>query len=135
MKRRIEPSFDKSSRGGGLSATEDDRVLPRRKSAPARSKPKRGKKRSAGGRRGLVAIGARLAYWCLVLMLWAGIGAAGMVAWYGAKMPALTTWSIPGRSPNIKIVVGRRQASRQPRHDRRRSAPACPDVALYSGRS
>ena len=104
MKRRIEPSFEKSSRGGGLSATEDDRVLPRRKSAPARSKPKRGKKRSAGGRRGLVAIGARLAYWSLVLMLWAGIGAAGMVAWYGAKMPALTTWSIPGRSPNIKIV-------------------------------
>ena len=47
----------------------------------------------------------RLVYWSLVLMLWAGIGGAGMVAWYGARMPAATTWSIPGRSPNIGIVA------------------------------
>jgi penicillin-binding protein 1A len=40
-----------------------------------------------------------------VLALWVGIAGAGMVAWYGARMPAATTWSIPGRSPNIGIVA------------------------------
>ncbi len=46
-----------------------------------------------------------LVYWSLVLALWAGIGAAGLVAFYGAKMPSLTTWSIPDRPPNVKILA------------------------------
>src|SRR5690606_1185216 len=63
-----------------------------------------GKGRPRTRRRSLFARTGRLAYWCLVLALWAGIAGAGMVAWYGARMPAATTWSIPGRSPNIGIV-------------------------------
>ena len=46
----------------------------------------------------------RLFYWCFVLAIWGGIAGAGIVVYYGAKMPAATTWSIPDRSPNIKIV-------------------------------
>ena len=46
----------------------------------------------------------RLVYWCLVLMLWAGIGLAGLVAWYGAKLPSVADWSVPDRPPNVKIV-------------------------------
>ena len=39
-----------------------------------------------------------------MLAIWGGIAAAGMVVYYGAKMPSATTWAIPARSPNIKIV-------------------------------
>ena len=46
----------------------------------------------------------RLFYWTFVLAIWGGIAGAGIVVYYGAKMPAATTWSIPDRSPNIKIV-------------------------------
>lgn len=46
----------------------------------------------------------KLAYWSLVLGLWVGIAGAGLVAWYGAKMPSATTWAIPDRPPNVKIV-------------------------------
>ena len=46
----------------------------------------------------------RLFYWCFVLAIWGGIAVAGIVVYYGAKMPAATTWSIPDRAPNIKIV-------------------------------
>lgn len=94
---RIEPSFDdapRTKRGGGLAATEDDRVAaPRRKT--------RAKKSRRGGSFGLLG---RLAYWGFVLMLWCGIGVAGLVAYYGARMPAATTWAIPDRPPNVKIV-------------------------------
>ncbi|WP_189562011.1 transglycosylase domain-containing protein, partial [Mesorhizobium sp. M2A.F.Ca.ET.037.01.1.1] len=55
-------------------------------------------------RRGLLGIATRLVYWCFVLCIWGGIAAAGVVVYYGAKMPAATTWSVPDRAPNIKIV-------------------------------
>ncbi|HEV2897028.1 MAG TPA: transglycosylase domain-containing protein [Pseudaminobacter sp.] len=107
-KTRIEPTFDGPSRTksqAGLSVSEDDRVLPRQR-RPAASKRKSAK--SARGRtrkrRGLFGGFARLFYWCFVLAIWGGIAAAGIVAWYGAQMPSATTWAIPDRSPNIKIV-------------------------------
>ncbi len=37
-------------------------------------------------------------------MLWVGIGLAGMIAWYGAKLPSVADWSVPDRPPNVKIV-------------------------------
>jgi penicillin-binding protein 1A len=107
-KTRIEPTFDGPSRTksqAGLSVSEDDRVLPRQR-RPAAGKRKSAK--SARGRtrkrRGLFGGFARLFYWCFVMAIWGGIAAAGIVAWYGAQMPSATTWAIPDRSPNIKIV-------------------------------
>lgn len=107
--RRIEPSFDEPARGAaslGFSVREEDRVVPTRK-APAKRKSSKAKSSRSSrrrSRRGLLGIFARLAYWCFVLAIWGGIAAAGMVVYYGAKMPSATTWSIPERAPNIKIV-------------------------------
>lgn len=72
---------------------------PKGKSGRSRSGRRRGK-----SRRGLVGLFGRLLYWCFVLAIWGGIAAAGIVVYYGAKMPAATTWAIPDRAPNIKIV-------------------------------
>ncbi|MFC6491206.1 transglycosylase domain-containing protein, partial [Nitratireductor sp. GCM10026969] len=68
-----------------------------------RTSKRKGSRRRAGGR-GFFRLLRGLAYWSLVLMLWAGIAGVGIAAFYGAKMPAATTWSIPNRPPNVKIV-------------------------------
>ena len=109
--RRIEPTFDGPAKGKaarGLSVSEEDRVVPAQRSKkPARKASgarSRGRTKGAARRGGLIGGIGRLAYWAFVLMIWCGIAGAGIVVYYGAKMPAATTWSIPDRSPNIKIV-------------------------------
>ena len=126
---RIEPTFgdeDMEPRDeDGLSVSDEDRVLPtrRRKAAPKQRKakpaareraaPKRGRKSERAPRRGFGLVGG-LIYWSLVLALWAGIGVAGLVAFYGARMPSAVTWTVPDRPPNVKIVSadGRQLANR-----------------------
>ncbi len=67
--------------------------------------PPRGKTRARKARRrSSLGLFGRLVYWGFVLALWAGIGGIALVAYYGARMPAATTWSIPDRPPNVKIV-------------------------------
>ncbi|MCX7305798.1 MAG: transglycosylase domain-containing protein [Hyphomicrobiales bacterium] len=107
--RRIEPTFDRPAKGRSsrdLSVSEEDRVVPARRAGagPARkAAAPRGRKSKTGGS-GLFGILGRVAYWGFVLAIWCGIALTGVVLYYGAKMPAATTWSIPDRSPNIKIV-------------------------------
>lgn len=106
-RKRIEPTFDEPrGRSAGLSVSEDDRVVPSdRRKTSKKARTARGKARGGRGRtRRSAGMLARLAYWCLVLALWAGIGGVGLVAWYGARMPSATTWSIPDRPPNVRIV-------------------------------
>ncbi len=62
------------------------------------SKAKRGRKKS-----GRSFIGS-LIYWSLVLSIWVGIGLGGVVLFYGAQMPNASTWAIPERPPNVRIV-------------------------------
>ncbi|MBN9242192.1 MAG: penicillin-binding protein [Mesorhizobium sp.] len=107
--KRIEPSFGEPSRAAsadGFSVREEDRVVPGRSKAAPKGKARKTKagRRSGRPRRGLLGIAVRLIYWCFVLAIWGGIAAAGIVIYYGAKMPAATTWEIPDRAPNIKIV-------------------------------
>jgi penicillin-binding protein 1A len=110
--KRIEPSFDgpPKTAAPGFSVREEDRVVPsNRKSSTGRksskSKPMtRGRRRSKKRSRGIVGLFGRLAYWGFVLAIWGGIAVAGIVVYYGAQMPAATTWTIPDRAPNIKIV-------------------------------
>ncbi|MCG6114088.1 MAG: penicillin-binding protein [Mesorhizobium sp.] len=120
--RRIEPSFDAPARpDNGLSLSEEDRVLPNRgpsraKRSPAsssrgggsRAQPasrKRSSSRKSRKRGGFFGLIRGMVYWSLVLALWAGIAGAGIVVYYGARMPAATTWSIPDRPPNVQIVA------------------------------
>ncbi|MEZ2130152.1 MULTISPECIES: transglycosylase domain-containing protein [unclassified Sinorhizobium] len=110
---RIEPSFagsddhgdddfslDASDRiAGGRSSGRRNADIPRAKSQKRRGKVER---RKSGGFTGLIR---RLVYWCIVLAIWAGIGVAGLVLYYGSRMPSASTWAIPDRPPNVKIVA------------------------------
>ncbi|SFU13375.1 transglycosylase domain-containing protein [Mesorhizobium sp. YR577] len=111
---RIEPTFDgpaEHKASGGFSVSEDDRVMPSAKKQPAakrkaekaeRGQPSRRNRKKP--RRGFFGGLTRAVYWCFVLALWGGIAAAGIVVYYGAQMPSATTWAIPDRPPNVKIV-------------------------------
>ncbi|WP_419907153.1 transglycosylase domain-containing protein [Hoeflea sp.] len=105
---RIEPSMSRR-KDSGLRASAGDRVAGghgsgRRKSGSGKRKSGRGKSRSGSSRRGLTGFLQRSFYWCFVIGLWAAIGIGGLVAYYGAKMPSATTWTVPERPPNVKIV-------------------------------
>ncbi|MGP2493834.1 transglycosylase domain-containing protein [Mesorhizobium sp. PUT5] len=109
--RRIEPSFEGPSQAAptdGFSVREEDRVVPASRKTSAKRKTTRAAAKGGRGRRarrrGLLGLFTRAVYWCFVLAIWGGIAAAGVAVYYGAKMPAATTWSIPERAPNIKIV-------------------------------
>jgi len=103
--RRIEPHFEAPARRrGDLSVDDTDRVVPAQRRGRRKGTGKRARGKRGGARRGVFGALRRAAYWCLVLALWGGIAAAGLVAWYGARMPSATTWAIPDRPPNVRIV-------------------------------
>lgn len=47
----------------------------------------------------------RLAYWGIVLSLWAVIAVAGVVVWVGAQLPSIQSLEIPKRPPTIQIAA------------------------------
>jgi penicillin-binding protein 1A len=98
-KNRVEPSFDGSNRrkSTDFSVSDSDRSAPRRK----RGKSK--KTRGSRGRRGVSLFG-RMFYWAFILCIWAGVGVAAVVGYYGSRMPSATTWAVPDRAPNVKIL-------------------------------
>ena len=108
---RIEPSFDEDREDEDFRLDADDRVIgsrPARTGAKrASAKAKRGKPASPRGRkardRGGFGLG-RLIYWGFVFSIWCGIGIVGLVAYYGSQMPSASSWTIPERPPNMKIV-------------------------------
>ncbi|MBB3612921.1 transglycosylase domain-containing protein [Rhizobium sp. BK602] len=115
--QRIEPSFSggREPDDDGFSAGErvagggrsSERESPRRNSAPKAEKPRRSSRRRKQQRRsggGVFGFLRRAVYWAIVLGLWAGIGLAGLVAYYGSRMPSASTWAIPERPPNVKIA-------------------------------
>ncbi|MEO1745317.1 MAG: PBP1A family penicillin-binding protein, partial [Pseudomonadota bacterium] len=116
----------------GLTVSADDRVLPQSGRAKASAKPKRSaerrkpttsakkaapktgaktaerrkpatRKRTKATRAGRGLIGG-LVYWSFIMCIWGGIAVAGVVAYYGAQLPSASTWAVPDRPPNVKIV-------------------------------
>lgn len=78
--------------------------MAKRKTARKPIKPKRARSRRGSGRGGFLGLLRRAVYWSFVLCIWGGIALAGTVIYFAAKMPQTTTWSIPDRPPNVKIV-------------------------------
>jgi len=46
-----------------------------------------------------------LAYWCIIIGIWAAIGGAGVIAFYAAKLPPIDALAVPKRPPNIAILA------------------------------
>lgn len=104
-KAKVNPRSRKRG-SGSLRAHSADRVSPRRNRREGSSHTKVHK--SSWLRRllwfGLKPV-PRLAYWGLVLSLWAGIATVGVVGFYAAQLPSADNWEVPKRPPNIQIVA------------------------------
>lgn len=110
---RVEPSFgDFHESGDDLRLDASERISgtakqparkPKATTGRAKSQKKEKRSRNSSGR-GATGIVRSLVYWCVVLGIWGGIGVAGLVLYYGARMPSASSWSIPERPPNVKIV-------------------------------
>lgn len=113
---RIEPNFGGSTQGrsrGEIRVTADDRAV---KSQPAKKKSRKKPANSGSARRvknkrkqvrkrsGLSRFIRGSIYWAFVLGLWGAIGVAGIVGYYASKLPQSTSWAIPQRPPNARIV-------------------------------
>ena len=46
----------------------------------------------------------RALYWCLVLAIWGGIALTVLVGYHASKLPQMSSWAVPERPPNAKIV-------------------------------
>ena len=109
----MEPRFEDGKRrgaGADFSVSADDRAAP----PPQRTRKAGGKRKRPGDRkigrpsrrtgraRGLIG---GFFYWGLIACIWGGVALVGLVAWYGAQLPSASTWSVPDRPPNVKIVA------------------------------
>ncbi|WP_137129619.1 transglycosylase domain-containing protein [Rhizobium sp. FY34] len=116
-RQRVEPSFGNEKASDDLRLEAGERIVGHgsgKEAAkasgrkrddmpkPARTATSRRKRQSSGGFFGAIR---SLVYWCIVLGIWAGIGGGGLVLYYGAQMPSASTWTIPGRPPNVKITA------------------------------
>ena len=103
--KRIEPGFSSGRRSSDdLRADPEDRPVAKRKTVRKSPKSKRGGSHRGKSGGGLIGVLRRTLYWSFVLCIWGGIGLAGTVIYFAAKMPQTNTWAIPDRAPNVKIV-------------------------------
>src|SRR3569623_2161540 len=96
---RVEPGFG----GGFFTADEREAPPPRRGRAPKQKKQPRGKKQRRGF--SLWRLFGRLLYWLTTLGVVAAICVAGVVYYYWMLMPAGSTWAVPERPANIRVVA------------------------------
>ena len=88
-KTRIEPAFSGPVRKPAAQASA--------RRAPSKARRGRGRRRFGWF--------GRLIYWGAVLGVWGGVALAGVIGYFAISMPSATTWSIPDRPPNIKILA------------------------------
>lgn len=97
QKTRIEPRFDAPAGRHHGAPDASARPVPSRASRGSRgkaAKPKRQKRSLVGS----------LFYWSFVLGIWGALAVGGVVAFYTVKLPASSSWSVPERPPNARIV-------------------------------
>ena len=77
-----------------MRITANDRALPPDQGYEGGKYPKRKKR----------GIFRRLIGWCFLLAIWGFLAIAGYVGYVALKMPQASTWNIPQRPPNVRII-------------------------------
>jgi len=98
---RVEPGF-----GGGFFSSEeyyDDEPPKRGGRAPKGKKQPRARKQRKGF--SLWRLIGRLFYWMATLAIVGCIAVGGVVYYYWMQMPAVSTWAVPERPANIRVVA------------------------------
>jgi penicillin-binding protein 1A len=95
---RVEPGF-----GGFFTAGDGDAPPPRGRGPKGGGKPKKARKERK--RFSLLGLVGKLVYWLATLGTVAAICVAGVVYYYWMQMPATTSWRVPDRPANIRVVA------------------------------
>ena len=80
-----------------MRLTDEDRALPPQGGPAAQ----RGKSREKRKKHEAMF---RLIKWCFILAIWGAIAVAAYVGYVALKMPQASTWNIPQRPPNVRII-------------------------------
>ena len=89
---RIEPTMGRGQDNGGG------------RGGASRS-ARRGRRKRHGRDSALTGKARRGLYWLLIVGVWSTVALGGVVAYYGARLPSITSWAVPDRPPNIKILA------------------------------
>lgn len=84
-----------------------DNPKPRAKAAARRKAGRKSRRGNTGGNGNgfsLWRLAKRGFYWSAVAGLWAFIVAMGVVIYYGVQLPNASTWRVPDRPPNVRIL-------------------------------
>src|SRR5690606_23964657 len=107
-RHRIEPSFQDDD-DDDLRLEAEDRIGGQKARKPAKQRsaaaPRNRRKKPRRQPRNIIGPIRSLVYWCTVFGIWSAIAIGGIVLYYGAQMPAASSWSIPDRPPNVKIIA------------------------------
>ncbi|MBL4726600.1 MAG: transglycosylase domain-containing protein, partial [Rhizobiaceae bacterium] len=114
LAERVEPHFGeptkKKSKNTRLSAEDNNTGngdTPRKTRKTTSKSRRKTTKKSANKKRSLLSRFMRGGiYWSFVLGIWSLIAATSVIGYYGAQLPQTSTWSVPERPPNAKIVSG-----------------------------
>lgn len=77
-----------------MRVTAEDRALPPHKTNKRAKNPMNKKN----------GFFRRLFKWCFIIAIWGGISLAGYIGYVAMKMPQASTWNIPQRPPNVRII-------------------------------
>ncbi|WP_338608330.1 transglycosylase domain-containing protein [Pelagibacterium nitratireducens] len=72
---------------------------------PRRPQNRKVKKKRSGGMRFIVGF----AYFCFTMLLLGGVAVAGIVVYYGQDLGSSSTWEVPQRPPNIRVLASNGQ--------------------------
>ena len=107
---RIEPSFDtpkRKSSDSDMRVSSADRAIvspQKRKTKSGTARRKQTKRKQIRKRGGFFGFLGKATYWSFVLGLWGGIALVAILGYFAATLPQSTTWNIPQRPPNAKII-------------------------------
>src|SRR6202011_3053482 len=117
---RVEPVLESKPRGDGLlgfGLKEADRPgggaeVRRKRKTKSAGRRKGGNRTSKGERRarrglfgGIGWLIRRTVYWTAVFAIIGTVGLAALVAYYWAKLPPTSEWTLPARPANVRIVA------------------------------
>ncbi len=99
--QRIEPGFS------AYDDHDDEPIAPRGRGRGKAPKAKKTSSRRARERKpfSVWRLFGRLFYWGATLAIIAVLAGAGVVYYYWMQMPSVTTWAVPERAPNIRVVA------------------------------
>ncbi|WP_421951905.1 transglycosylase domain-containing protein [Pelagibacterium sp.] len=92
-----KPKGQRAQAGSGSNAPRGGK--------PRRPQNRKVKKKRSGGMKFIVG----LAYFCFTMLLLGGVAVAGIVVYYGQDLGSSSTWEVPQRPPNIRVLASNGQ--------------------------